>query len=368
MATSYTGYTWAQNTLYNYQVQSQDEAGVGTYSPSLTVLTPNIPGQMGPPSIAQADILAATINITWSALTTVAQTNNCSISGYLLQVSASGSATWTSLTSTTYTSTFYTQTSATFTPGTTYIYRLTAYNYFGAGPSSTNITIATDTIPTAAPTPTCGAITSNTISLSWTSLTSTQIGNAAVYYYQLQWYDTVAGNVWITVNTDTTTLVTSTILTNSHSNQVSPYTTTNAFTVSSVQQFRVSAFNGVGQGPYSTTISCTTNTFPTGTVTLVQGAVHPLNVTLSWPSLTTGTGGVSVTFYAIEYSTTSSTTGFVQVNAYTEGLYLTYTHVSSTVFASGSSIYYRARAANSVGYSPNYSTVLTVTACSIPTS
>lgn len=76
-------------------------------------------------------------------------------------------------------------------------------------------------------------------------------------------------------------------------------------------------------------------TFPTAAVTLVAGVPHPLDIAISWAALSTGTGGLPITFYAIEYSSTSSTTGFVQLNAYSEGLYTVYTHVVSTVFPAG---------------------------------
>ena len=121
----------------------------------------------------------------------------------------------------------------------------------------------------------------------------------------------------------------------------------------------------MGQGVYST-ITCTALTFPTGTVTLTQGTVRPTSVAISWGALTTGTGGTAITFYAVEFSTTSSTSGFTQGNALSEGLYTSYTHTPGYVFASGSTLYYRVRAVNAVGYSTSYSQVLTVTACSVP--
>ena len=103
-------------------------------------------------------------------------------------------------------------------------------------------------------------------------------------------------------------------------------------------------------------------------MTLVAGAAHPLNITISWTALATGTGGVAITFYAVEYSSASSTSGFVQVNSYTEGLYTTYTHVVSTTFTGGAPNYYRVRAVNSVGYSTVYSAVISIVAPSIPLS
>lgn len=109
-------------------------------------------------------------------------------------------------------------------------------------------------------------------------------------------------------------------------------------------------------------------TFPTGTVSLSVGTVNPMNITISWGALTTNTGGLPITFYAVEYSSTSSSSGFVQLNSYSEGLYTQYTHVSSTIFPSGGYVYYRVRAVNSVGYSSYYSAVLQVTCDSIPTS
>jgi len=166
--------------------------------------------------------------------------------------------------------------------------------------------------------------------------------------------------------TITPELIMSWTLTNPHFTQSSAtYTTANAFTSGSSQDFRISAFNGVGQGVYSS-ITCTALTFPTETVTLTQGEVRPTSVTLSWDALTTGTGGSSIIFYAVEYSSTSSTSDFTQLNALSEGLYTSYTHNPASVFPSGATLYYRVRAVNSVGYSESYSTVLTVTADTVP--
>jgi hypothetical protein len=171
------------------------------------------------------------------------------------------------------------------------------------------------------------------------------------------------------LNTNTASLINSLTLNNPYSSQPSPaYTTASAFTSGSGQQFRVSAYNGVGQGPYSTTQTCTALSFPTGTVTLSEGAITPTSVTFSWSALTTGTGGSTIIFYAVEYSSTSSSSGFSQLNALSSGIVTSYTHSPGPVFPSGASLYYRVRAVNNVGYSLSYSSVLTVTADSEPVS
>jgi hypothetical protein len=76
------------------------------------------------PNVATTDINPASINITWSAVTSAAATGNCSISGYLLEWSTTGTGGWSSLTSSTYTTTYFTQTSG-FASNTNYYYRIT---------------------------------------------------------------------------------------------------------------------------------------------------------------------------------------------------------------------------------------------------
>ncbi len=99
-------------------------------------------------------------------------------------------------------------------------------------------------------------------------------------------------------------------------------------------------------------------------------AVKVLNITISWSAVATGaaTGNCPITFYAVEVSSTSSTSGFVQLNSISEGLYTQYIHVFSTPFPSASTIYYRVRANNGVGYTTGYSSILSVVTISVPTS
>lgn len=74
------------NSLYDFQLQSQNSLGTGPFSTTLQILTPKVPGAMAAPAIATADITPTKIKITWTALTTATETGNCSVSGYLLEV------------------------------------------------------------------------------------------------------------------------------------------------------------------------------------------------------------------------------------------------------------------------------------------
>ena len=60
--------------------------------------------------------------------------------------------------------------------------------------------------------------------------------------------------------------------------------------------------NGVGwSNVFSTILSVTTCTVPTAMTTLSAGAVYPMSITLSWPSLTTGTGGDASIYYQVSW-------------------------------------------------------------------
>lgn len=78
---------------------------------------------------------------------------------------------------------------------------------------------------------------------------------------------------------------------------------------------------------------------------LTAGTINPTNMTFSWDELIdpVKNGGDSIIFYSVEWSSTSATNGFTVVNAGGAKV-LSYTHSPGSVFASGSTHYYRVRA------------------------
>lgn len=87
--------------------------------------------------------------------------------------------------------------------------------------------------------------------------------------------------------------------------------------------------------------------------TPVATLVTPSSITLTWTELTLSsqTGGDAVTYYELEWEQTSGVWVALTSQA-TDGKIFTKTHTLSAgqVFPSGSTIKYRARGMNSVGY------------------
>lgn len=133
-------------------------------------------------------------------------------------------------------------------------------------------------------------------------------------------------------------------------------------------KFRTYARNRVGYGEYSTTVTAITDKFPQYMNTPVATQVTPSSITLTWTELTLSsqTGGDAVTFYELEWEQTSGVWVALTSQA-TDGKVLTKTHTLSVgqIFPSGSTIKYRARGMNGVGFGV-YSATCSVQADSVP--
>ena len=124
----------------------------------------------------------------------------------------------------------------------------------------------------------------------------------------------------------------------------------------------------MGYGEYSTIVTAICDKFPQYMNTPVATLVTPSSITLTWTELTLSshTGGNAVTYYELEWEQASGDWVALTSQA-TDGKILTKTHTLSAgqVFPSGTTIKYRARGMNGVGFGV-YSAICSVQADSVP--
>ena len=205
--------------------------------------------------------------------------------------------------------------------GTTYHYRVIASN--GAGSSAPSSSASTTTIP-AAPSLTASAASSSQINLSWTNVAG-ETG-----YVVERSADGTSG--WSQIGTTAANVTT-------FQNTGLQMTTT--------YFYRVRAVNGSGQSVNSNTASATTPLAPPAAPTnLVATALSQTQIQLTWCDV------AGETQYIIERSS-NGTSGWAQVGTTTTNT----TTFTNTGLKKNTRYYYRVRAVNSAGSSPNSSVV-----------
>ena len=254
---------------------------------------------VGPPGAASeltavvapaAGVGSGQVKLTWTA---PASTGGSAITDYVIQRSGDGN-TWTTITDGTSSSTGFTVDGL--SNGTRYFFRVAAVNALGTGSWSAVVqatpagTAAAPGGLTAAVAPTTG-VGSGQVKLSWTAPSN---NGSAITDYLIQ--RSVDGTTWTTVADGT-----------------SPAT---GFTVSELTNgtrysFRVAAVNGIGAGPWSTTVSATPLGPPSAASSLIA-AVAPTTgvgsgqVKLTWTA-PSSTGGTAITDYVIQRSVDGTT-------------------------------------------------------------
>jgi hypothetical protein len=139
---------------------------------------------------------------------------------------------------------------------------------------------------------------------------------------------------------------------------------TTVFTSASYQKYRVLPKNGVGYGTtYSNELTLLCDEYPIAAVTLTIKEVLPKALTIKWTELLleSENGRDVPNFYLVETALSSAPTTWTALNE-GGGMATEYTHTlpSSGVFDETEQYLFRVRAKNGVGYSPLYSSVLSV--------
>ncbi|QOV88077.1 fibronectin type III domain-containing protein [Humisphaera borealis] len=242
-STSYSDTTATAGTTYVYRVRATKGAILSTYATSSAVTTaPTAPSNLAATAASHSDV-----NLTW--------TDAQGETAYTIERSANAGSTWSTLTTAVAANaTTYTDTTA--TEETAYLYRIRATNAAG---SSANVTSASVTTLPAAPADVVATSeSSDTISLSWTDVSSAESG------YKIERQIESSGN-WVqiaTVGGNVTSYVDPTC------------------DESVAYEYRVRATSGPRNSAYSNTTVATTIPFPPDS--LVVTATSASSISLQW--------------------------------------------------------------------------------------
>jgi fibronectin type 3 domain-containing protein len=189
------------------------------------------------------------------------------------------------------------------TAGTTYYYKVAAYNTYGESSPSSDISAATK--PSAPTDVTANATTTDSITVRWNSV------NGAEGYYIYR--STISTGTYIQVGTS----------------EASPYTDT-SLAASTTYYYKVSAYNSSGESSQSSYISAIIILAPAN---LTATSVTAASVTISWASVSGATG------YRV-YRSSASTGTYTSVGTSTTTSY------NNTGLTAGTTYYYKVAAYN----------------------
>jgi titin len=318
---------------YVFRVAATNNYGIGPYSAASASATP-----VGAPA-SPTNLLATAANsgasLTWSA-----PTNNGGsvLTDYAVEYSANAGQAWTVFADGTSTSTSATVTGL--TNGQAYVFRVAARNAVG---TSAYATYMTPVYPIGVPDQVASLTATHgnaQVTLQWQAPSANNVGGITDYVIQRS---TDSGATWSTLsdgtNTDTSYFVTQ--LTNG-----------------TAYQFRVSAVNSVGAGPYSaSTGNVTPRTLP-GAPTGLTATPGNSQIALSWTAPASN-GGAAITDYQIQVSVAGGAYSTVTKSASTATSY------TATGLTNGTAYTYRVATVNSEGASA-YVTSSSVTPQTVP--
>jgi subtilisin family serine protease len=330
-ATSFTVGGLVSGRDHEFRVAAINAVGTGTWSATVTA-TP-----AGPPAavagLRVTDVGSGLVQLAWNQ----PAGNGSAISDYLVERSTDG-VTWTSIDDGVSTATTATVTGL--VNGTSYRFRVAAHNGVGDGPASDPIQATPAGTPAAvgqlsATVAPDGGVGSGQVKLAWNAPADN--GGSAIVDYVIEW--STDGATWTAVD-----------------DGVSPATTftVDGLTNGTSYRFRVTARNGAGDGPASSTIQA----IPVGTPAAVgqvraavapDGGVGSGQVRLRW--VAPADNGAAVNDYVIERSTDGTT--WTAVN---DGV-STATTFTVDGLTNGTAYQFRVTARNGVGDGPASSTV-----------
>jgi len=299
-STSYTDNRLSAGTTYYYRVAAYNNGGTGSESSFISITTmPN-----APTSVVATVNSANSIIVSWKEVS--------GATGYRIYRSTTSSGTYELVGTTSAIS----YTNSGLTLGTTYYYKVSAYNSGGEGSQSDKV--STIALPMA-PTGMTATPNSTSITISWSAVT----GADGYKIYR----STTSSGTYAEISTSTTTSYTNIGL-----------------TAGTVYYYKISAYNSSGEGSQSSISAITLPAVPTGITTTANST----SITISWSNVT-GTSG-----YKIYRSTTSSGT-YEEVGT---SATTSYTDIGLT---SNTTYYYKVTAYNSGGESSKSNTVSVAT-------
>lgn len=317
--TSYTDNTVAPATLYYYRVYAYISS-LNSYSNVASVTTPNVTLN-APTSLVATAVSATRINLTWTD-------NDINEAGYKVERSTDG-ITFTEIASSLPANTNSFSDNG-LTSNTQYWYRVRCF----LGPTNSpysNVADATTFVVLAAPT-----------TLVATAASTTQIN--------LTWVDNATNETGYKVERSTDGITFSEIAASLPAN-TSTYTD-NGLLSGTLYFYRVRAFNGSINSPYSNIASAAPLVLINAPTNLVATAVSPTQINLTWVDNATNEAG-----YKVERSTDGTT--FTEISG--SGLAPNSTTFIDAPVSSNTTYYYRVRAFNGPNIHSPYSNVAQAT-------
>jgi FtsP/CotA-like multicopper oxidase with cupredoxin domain len=305
---------YSQSLFYLYRVVAKNTVGYGAEFPQMSVQS--MSGTAGTPLPAPSNLVAVLqsgprISLTWTYGST-AQT------GFTLQWSVNGGA-WGTRATLAANATSWVETVS---PGTTYAYRIRAFNATSTSAWTTSSTIVVPSKP-AAPT----NLTS--------TITRTAAGPDSVV---LRWTDNATNETGFTITRATDTAFTANVVTYSVGANV--VTLTNSTTHGSTYYFRVVAVNLSGSSAPSNALGVTT--IPATPTNFRRTGQTASSISVAWTDASTNETG-----YQLQRQTVGTTTWVDVVTTAANA-----TSYTDTGLAGKTSYYYRIRGINGVGTSP----------------
>ncbi|MSM39796.1 MAG: hypothetical protein GJT30_09295 [Geobacter sp.] len=309
-------------TTYYYRVRAYNASGTGADSNSITALT--LPGAVT--ATAATSVTASGFSANWGSVT--------GATGYYLDVATDSG--FTSLVigySNLDVGNVVTAAVSGLSAGTTYYYRLRAYNTSGSGADSNSITALT--LPAAPVATAATSVTASGFSANWGSVTG-----ATGYYLD------------VATDSGFTSLVTGYV--NKDVGNVTSAAVT-GLSAGTTYYYRVRAVNASGTGADSNSI--TALTLPAAPVATVASAVSFTGFTANWGSVTGATG------YYLDVATDSGFTSLV--TGYGNKDVGNLTSAAVTGLSSATPYHYRVRAYNTSGTGADSNTISQTTATTL---
>ncbi len=295
---SYSSIGLAEGTAYTFRVTTYNAGGSSPASGTATTSTLKRPAATSTP--VASPVSASQINLTWTAGDALA-------TGYIVERSSGAGFTQVgNVATTSFNNTGLTE-------GSTYSYRVTAYNLAGSAPVSGTVTATTLKRPIAPINLSGTGINSGQISLKWTA------GDALATGFLVE---RSADGIKFTQVANVTT---------------ASYTD-GGLSVSTAYVYRVTAYNTVGSSPASLTATASTTPGPISPITLTTAVVSQTEVDLTWAPGDAITDG-----YLIERST--------NFGAFTQIADITDTAFNDTTLSQNTIYTYRVSAYNVDGKS-----------------